>query len=62
MCYSTKVMMLRFVVLLTLTVALAECRVSVLTNIIIHVLITTCLIVLNFIGTTAVVNSVERCL
>ena len=37
MCYSTKVMMLRFVVLLTLTVALAECRVSVLKNIIIHV-------------------------
>ena len=30
MCYSVKVMMLRFVVLLTLTVALAECRVSVL--------------------------------
>ena len=31
MCYSVKVMMLRFVVLLTLTVTLAECRVSVLT-------------------------------
>ena len=29
MCYSVIVMMLRFVVLLTLTVALAECRVSV---------------------------------
>ena len=32
MFYSVKVMMLRFVVLLTLTVALAECRVSVLTT------------------------------
>ena len=32
MCYSVKVMMLRFVVLLTLTVALAERRVSVLTS------------------------------
>ena len=31
MCYRVKVMMLRFVVLLTLSVALAECRVSVLT-------------------------------
>ena len=29
MCYRVKVMMLRFVVLLTLSVALAECRVSV---------------------------------
>ena len=32
MCYRVKVMMLKFVVLLTLTVALAECRVSVLTT------------------------------
>ena len=32
LCYSSKVMMLRFFVLLTLTVALAECRVSVLTT------------------------------
>ena len=32
MCYRVKVMMLRFVVLVTLTVALAECRVSVLTT------------------------------
>ena len=30
--YSVKVMMLRFFVLLTLSVALAECRVSVLTT------------------------------
>ena len=32
MCYRVDVMMLRFVVLVTLTVALAECRVSVLTT------------------------------
>ena len=31
MCCRVKVMMLKFVVLVTLTVALAECRVSVLT-------------------------------
>ena len=31
MCYRVDVMMLRFVVLVTLTVALAECRVSALT-------------------------------
>ena len=72
MCYTVKVMMLRFVVLLTFTVALAECRVSVLTthklyhcnkNITNSIkLITMCLFIQNLTGATYVLISVERCL
>ena len=63
MCYSVKVMMLRFVVLLTLTVALAECRVSVLTYHIQYYANNNVLNCFKFNGCyTCMLISVERCL